>query len=97
MYISNGIVYGGQPKTPVKITEIRPLDDMIMILTFTSGEQRIFDATALEGEVFEPLRDPVIFKAATLDHGVVTWMNGEIDCAPEFMYNHSYIYESIAI
>ena len=35
-----------------------------------------------------PLADFTIF------HGVMTWMNGEIDIAPETMYADSYPYTS---
>ena len=48
-----------------------------------------FDASILTGTVFEPLRDETIFKNCSVIDGVVTWMNEEIDCAPEFMYAHS--------
>lgn len=92
MYIFNGMVYGGEPKDAIKIQNVKTLDDMILILTFTNGEQRVFDATVLQGSVFEPLKHPKIFKDVSIDHGVVTWMNGEIDCAPEYMYQHSYEY-----
>ena len=40
-------------------------------------------------------RDQAIFQKPEIDHGVVTWMNGEIDCSPEFMYDKSYEYESV--
>ena len=94
MYYKDGYVYGGQPIDTISIEKIKPLDDMMMILTFSSGERRLFDATVLQGPVFRPLQDPAVFKAAQLDHGVVTWMDGDIDCAPEFMYSHSYEYAS---
>lgn len=50
-----------------------------MILTFSSGERRLFDATILEGAVFEDLKNKDNFKNCSLEHGVVTWMNGSID------------------
>lgn len=28
-----------------------------------------------------------------VESGVVTWLNGEIDSAPEYMYNHSFHYD----
>ena len=64
----------------------------MMILTFSSGERRLFDAAILNGPVFEPLKNPEIFQDVSVEYGVVTWMNGEIDCAPEYMYQHSYRY-----
>ena len=94
MFISNGFVYGGSPKGSVSVAKALPLGDMMMLITFTTGETRLFDATILSGPVFEPLRNPDVFKNAEVDHGVITWMNGAIDCAPEFMYEHSYEYSN---
>jgi len=96
MFISNGIVYGGQPEDIIKVQSVKPLDDMMMIITFSSGEQRLFDASILDGPVFEPLKKPDVFKRAVVDHGVVTWQDGEIDCAPEFMYKNSYEYSMVS-
>lgn len=73
----------------MKITDVKILDNKIMILRFSSGEERLFDATELKGSAFEPLSDNRIFRDVSIDHGVVTWMDGEIDCSPEFMYEHS--------
>jgi hypothetical protein len=96
MFVLNGIVYGEQPTESIRVASVKPLDDMIMLITFTTGETRLFDATVLNGVVFEPLKDEAVFKAAVVDHGVVTWMDGEIDCAPEFMYKHSYEYSMVS-
>lgn len=92
MYIMNGIVYGGEPLASIKISSVKALDDMIMLVSFSTGETRLFDATILQGEVFEPLRREEVFKNPIIDHGVVTWNDGSIDCAPEFLYNNSYEY-----
>ena len=92
MYIYNGFVYGGEPQETIKVIEIKVLPDRILLLKFNNGEQRVFDATILNGPVFEVLKDDLVFAAPVLDHGIVTWCDGEVDCAPEFMYNHSYKY-----
>ena len=92
MYIKNGIVYGGEPATGIGISSVKALDDRMMLISFSSGETRLFGATILQGEVFEPLKQEEIFKNPSVDHGVVTWNNGSIDCAPEFMYHNSYEY-----
>lgn len=65
---------------------------MMMLLQFNNGEYRLFDATILKGSAFEPLHNDKVFSCPMLDHGVVTWLNGEIDCSPEYMYKHSYAY-----
>lgn len=95
MYIMNGIVYGGEPVTNIEISSVKVLDDMIMLISFFTGETRLFDATILQGEVFEPLKKKEIFKNPIIDHGVVTWDGGNIDCAPEFMYDNSYEYSMV--
>lgn len=95
MFELNGFVYGGYPAETIKIIDVKTLDDMMMVITFSSGERRLFDATILEGPVFEKLKDEEIFKNCSLEFGVVTWMNGAIDCAPEYMYKNSFEYPQV--
>lgn len=95
MYIMNGIVYGGEPAESIEISSVKALDNMIMLVSFSTGETRLFDATILQGEVFDPLKQEEVFKNPIVDHGVVTWNDGNIDCAPEFMYNNSYEYSMV--
>ena len=97
MFFFGDFVYGGEPREPIKITDIKVLRDMMMLLTFSNGETRLFDATVLDGAAFEPLKDEAVFEGATLEYGVVTWKNGDIDCAPEYMYEHSYEYVPVLV
>lgn len=85
-------IYASEKTENIHIVNAKPLDDMMMILTFSTGEKRLFDATILKGPAFEPLSDPKIFKNCSVVDGVVTWNNEEIDCAPEYMYENSYAY-----
>lgn len=94
MFTMNGIVYAGEKPKNIEIVNAQPLEDMMMILTFSSGEQRLFDATVLSGPAFHPLSDPDIFNSCKVVDGIVTWMDEEIDCAPEFMYKNSFPYVS---
>lgn len=96
MYIVNGIAYASERTANIKVKEIKPLDDLIMIVTFSTGEQRIFDATCmLEYPAFKILANEEVFKAAKVEYGVVVWNDGEIDLAPETMYEKSYAYEMV--
>ena len=95
MYIKNGIVYGGEPKEPIKVRQIKVLPDKMLLIRFNNGETRLFDATMLEGPAYEPLRDENVFSEPVIDHGVVTWLQGAIDCAPEYMYRHSFEYSEV--
>ena len=94
MFFLDGFVYGNNYNSKeVRIKDIKILKDRIMLLTFISGENRLFDASILNGKVYEPLENEEVFNSASIDHGVVCWLDGEIDCAPEYMYDNSYEYE----
>ena len=96
MYTVNGIVYAGQKSNDFKVKSIKALEDMMMIVTFTSGEKRLFDATILlTMPVFKVLENSETFHSANVEHGVVIWNNGELDVAPEYMYKNSYAYNEI--
>ena len=68
-------------------TEVKPLPDYRLFLRFNNGVAGEVNLSGdLDGEVFEPLRDSVMFAAAAL-HPVmrtVAWANGA-DLAPEFL------------
>jgi hypothetical protein len=94
MYIIDGIAYAGDYNKEIKIMSVKPLNNMMMLITFSTGETRLFDATyLLSMPAFKPLEDPAIFSHPLIDYGVVTWNKGEIDIAPETMYRESYPYQ----
>jgi hypothetical protein len=68
-------------------TEVIPLPGYRLALRFNNGQSGVVDLSAeLDGEVFEPLRDPAVF-ATAFQHPVmrtVAWPNGA-DLAPEFL------------
>ena len=95
MFMKDGIIYGSEPEKSIKVESVKVLSDMILLITFNTGETRLFDVTELNGPAFEPLRNPDIFKFPLVDHGVITWDNGNIDCAPEYIYKRSYEYSML--
>ena len=93
MYIANGYVRAGIPEEGLKVSAARVVGDLCMLVTFSTGETRLFDASELLGyEVFAPLAEPAVFESYVLDRGVLTWCNGDIDIAPEGLYNRTYEY-----
>ena len=92
MFEENVILYAHSSKELLKIQDAKVIGSKVLLLTFSSGEKRAFDATVLKGNVFAPLNDPAIFNNFKIVHGVITWMNEDIDCAPEYMYEHSHAY-----
>ena len=41
----------------IKVASAQVTDRAMMMVTFSTGEQRIFDASQLEGSAFKPLKD----------------------------------------
>lgn len=95
MYIKNGICYAGELVEDIKVLEAKPLRGRMLLVTFSTGEKRLFDTTMLKGSAFLPLSNDEIFNNPSIFHGVITWNNGEIDVAPETVYDLSYAYNEI--
>lgn len=96
MYVINGVAYASEKQDKVLVKSVKALDDMIMLITFSTGEQRVFDASyLLEYPAFAPLCDEGVFENAKVEYGVVVWNDGKIDIAPETMYDKSYKYETV--
>lgn len=97
MYIIDGIAYAGEPKQPVKVESVRPLDDWKLRLRFSTGEVKMFDfSPLLDAPCFRPLQDEKIFRSVSLDLGVPVWLNGEIDIAPERLWLDGFPEETAA-
>ena len=45
MYIKNGICYAGKLEEGIKVSEVKPLRGMMMLVTFSTGEKRLFQAS----------------------------------------------------
>lgn len=89
MYIENGIVYAGERAKPLEVCGVKPLDNYNLWVRFNNGETRMFDFTSLlSAPAFAPLRDIEIFKGVYIDYGCPVWNDGDIDIAPEYLYEN---------
>lgn len=90
MYIENGIAYAGEPKPTLQISGVRPLTDYNLWIRFNNGEARIFDfKPLLDNPAFSPLKDTTVFNHVYIDYGCTVWNDGDIDIAPEYLYENS--------
>lgn len=90
MYEKNGIAYAGNPKPVLHVWGIRPLEDFKLWVRFSNEESGVFDCKPLfEKPCYAPLKNPDVFRGVYLDYGVPVWNGGEIDIAPEYLYEHS--------
>lgn len=89
MYIVNGIAYAGEQRPPLKVSGVRPLDHHRLWVRFNTGEAKVFDFTPLlDTPAFVPLKDETVFKNVYIDFGIACWADGDIDIAPEYLYEH---------
>ena len=70
------------------VVEARYVTDHVVWLRFQDGTAGEIDlASALEGPMFEPLRDPEVFRQFQIhpEFHTLVWANGA-DIAPEFLH-----------
>ena len=89
-----GIAHADDLVSGIEVASATVVGDLRMLVTFTTGEIRLFDASPLlKMPAFAPLADSGVFRSYAIDHGVVCWPDGGIDLAPEKMYTMSCAHE----
>lgn len=90
MIIKDGIAYADDYKPLLKVTGVRPLENYKLWLRFNNDEERIFDCSALLMKpAFVPLQNEEVFRSVYIDFGAPVWNDGDIDIAPEHLYENS--------
>ena len=93
MYIVDGIAFSGEPIEELEIIEVKIVNDLSLLVTFNTQEQRLFDITdILKYPIYKELKDMEIVKTVKIEHGILVWKNGEIDISSEKVYGISYPY-----
>jgi hypothetical protein len=72
----------------IRVQSVTPLDDRIVRVVFTNGEQRDIDLSPyiVAGPIFEPVRsDPTFFRSVRVEGGTIAWPNGA-DIDPDVLY-----------
>lgn len=90
MYIVDGIAYAGEASKELTVNDIK-----YMLVEFNTGEQRILDATVLlKYPVYQKLQSKEAFMSASMEDGVLVWLDGDIDIGTTTLYNMTLPYES---
>jgi hypothetical protein len=70
----------------IGVKKVKTLEDYKLLLTFSNGEQRVFDMKPfLRKGIFKELRDAELFRTAHVSFDTVGWDN-EADFDPEVLY-----------
>jgi len=94
MYIIDNIAYAGEKPQAIKVSGVRALDKHRLWVRFSTGEAKIVDfKPLLDFPAFTPLEDEDLFKDVYIDYGIAVWGNGEIDIAPEALYEKGVLIE----
>ena len=73
------------------ITAAKVLEGHKLHLTFNNGACKVFDFAQVLAKgmpIFEPLKNLTVFRNIVLDGWTVTWQDGTIYIAPEYLYEH---------
>ena len=91
MIVRDGMCYAENQEPVLKITGFENCGNHKMRVVFNDGAARIFDGRSLlQGEAFAPLSDAMVFADCKLDYETLTWLDDELDVAPEFVYENSF-------
>lgn len=76
------------------VQEVEAKDDYTLLITFTGGMKRIYNARPLlEKEVYSSLTNINYFLRAKAEYGTVIW-DDDVDIAPEYLYENSQPFEN---
>lgn len=74
-----------------KVTHVIPLSNYRLLLTFATGEVKIYDASwVLTHPMTTKLKNVVFFNKARVKDGTVVW-NKQLDLGPDDLYDNSVI------
>jgi len=73
-----------------KVKAVSAIDDHTLIVEFDNSEKKRYDVRPLfEKKMFQPLKDPKLFKAVQVEQGgyAVAW-NSDIDISEHELWSH---------
>ena len=89
MIVKNGVCYPDDMAPALSVVGCSVLDDTHLRVQFSTGDVRVVDISLLFSiPAFASLRTPGTLRAFSIDHGILTWLDGEIDIAPEWLFDH---------
>ena len=65
------------------------MPDHVLWVRFNTGEAKTVDfKPLLDAPCFQPLKDATVFNEVYIDYGCPVWNVGDIDIAPEYLYEN---------
>lgn len=90
MYEIDGILYAENHNKMIKVVGVKVIENYQLLLTFSTGEKKVYNVKPLlELPAYKILKDNAVFCDVQIDFDTVAWCNGDIDIAPETLYEQS--------
>lgn len=90
MYEKDGIVYAGECNKVFSILSVKNLGDYKLLILFSNNKEVVVDCKKLlDFKIFEELKDINVFNSYKLDGTTLTWLDGNLDIAPEYLFELS--------
>lgn len=87
MYEKDGIVYAGECSKVFSIVSVKNLGNYNLLILFSNNKEKIVDCKKLlDFKIFEELKDINVFNSYKLDGITLTWLDGKLDIAPEYLF-----------
>lgn len=79
-----------EPLLVIWVTQAQYLGGYRVRLAFNDGTRGVFDFADLvkNDSLFAKLEDQSVFKSFALDGWTLTWLDGRVDIAPDYLYEH---------
>ncbi len=92
--VKNNVAYADDDTLAIKVVNVYPDEEFKLWVEFNGGELKVFDFKPLIRNMpaFSRLSNLDVFRSVDIDHGVPVWYDGEIDIAPETLYNEGIEY-----
>lgn len=78
----------GNPKNDIEITAVEFLEKMKLLVTFSTGEDRILDLNNLEIDTSD-ISDKEDFEELDISRGTLYWEKAKLEIQPEYVFQHS--------
>ena len=89
MLVKDGICHASSGATPLHVIDCVALGGHSLRFEFNEGTVLNVDLEPLLSyPIFKRLADETVFSRFSIDHEVVTWCDGEINIAPEWLFEH---------
>jgi hypothetical protein len=71
-----------------RVKDVKPLDNYMLLLTFTNEEKALFDVSKyLDYKYWSELKNTAIFNTVKVSGGSIEWIHGQDFCPDELYKN----------